>query len=48
MILNNLRNQSKTDDIGEAPEVSNELKIMQNIELLHRNIDKKTIKDLRY
>ena len=26
MILDNLRNQSKTDDIGEVPEVSNELK----------------------
>ena len=39
MILYYLRNQSKTDDIGEAPEVSNALKIMQNIELLHINID---------
>ena len=46
MILDNLRNQSKTDDIGEAPEVSNELKIIPKFELLHRNIDKKTIKDL--
>ena len=45
MILDNLRNQSKTDDIGQAPEVSNELKIMQTkIELLHRNIDKRQLR----
>ena len=44
MILDNLRNQSKTDDIGEAPEVINELKIMQKIELLHRNIDKRQLR----
>ena len=30
-LKNSLRNQSKTNDIGEAAEVSNEPEIMQNL-----------------